>query len=80
MELYYPLTRRMWILTETAAAGFISVKPVHSWPTLPAEVALAILLGFHCYLPISDFVNLTVELAVLPTDSTWSGICIASAE
>ena len=30
MELYYPLTQGMWILTGAAAAGFRTVKPVHS--------------------------------------------------
>jgi len=73
MELYYPLTRGKWILTGAAAAGFRTVKPVHSWPPLPAEVALGaaailwawgekeaavgILLGFHCYLRISITTN-----------------------
>ncbi len=90
MELYYPLTQGVLILTGAAAAGLRTVTPVHSWPPLPAEVALgaaailwargekevavATLLGFHFDLIISEIVSLTVELVVLPTDSTCNGV------
>jgi integrase len=88
MELYHPLSKGRWVLTGGAAAGFRRVNPGGHWPPLPAEVvlaaaaclwswrrpeeAVALLLGFHCYLRIAEVVGLMKELVVLPGDAEES--------
>ena len=85
MELHHPRSMGKWVLTGQAAAGFRKAKPVKHWPPMPAEVvlaagailwawkrgeeSLALMLGFHGYLRISDIVYLTRELVVLPGDA-----------